>query len=63
MLIEQKTIALGDEPASGEPDTCVIVFRKPTGSGRIQRLFYKTDLVQKLYDFIDTLPVDDVGFE
>ena len=42
---------------------CTIVFRKPTGNGRIQRLFYKTDLISKLYDYIDTLPLDEVGFE
>lgn len=42
-----------------------MVFRKPTGKDRLQRRFLKTDLIGKLYDFIDVTNAEDnnVGFE
>lgn len=41
----------------------MIVFRKPVGNERIQRRFLKDDKIERLYDFIDTLPQEDIGFE
>ncbi|TNV81073.1 hypothetical protein FGO68_gene13535 [Halteria grandinella] len=64
--LEEKKLRLGDEPESGAEGVVQIVFRKPSGNERIQRRFLKTDLIQKLYDFIDLKThedVDKLGFE
>jgi hypothetical protein len=53
---------LGEEPSEGEEGTVMIIFRKPVGNERLQRRFRKTDLIERLYDFID-LEGNNVGFE
>lgn len=53
-----KLSRLAQEPESSDPEAILIAFRKPVGNERIQRRFLKDDLVERLYDFIDTLPVD-----
>lgn len=53
---------LGEEPPADNPNCALIVFRKPT-NGRLQRRFLKTDKIQQLFDYLDTLPVAEVGFE
>eukprot|EP00347_Sterkiella_histriomuscorum_P003699 403363283 len=62
-LLNLKIQRLGEEPASDNPDIVQIAFRKPNGNERIQRRFLKDDLIEKLYDFIDTLDQQIVGFE
>ena len=39
------------------------MFRKPTGNQRITRYFNKNQTVGALYDFIETLPFEELGFE
>ncbi len=63
LLKKWKIEQLGEEPSAENKDCALIVFRKPTGNGRIQRRFLKSDKVEMLYYFIDTLPVEEVGFE
>ncbi|CDW76903.1 ubx domain containing protein [Stylonychia lemnae] len=69
-LIEQKEsefkdklIRLGQEPEQTNPESVQIAFRKPNGNERIQRRFLVSDLIEKLYDFIDTLEQGSVGFD
>jgi len=61
-LREEKLKRLGEEPKEEEEGTIMIVFRKPVGNERFQRRFRKTDLIERLYDFID-LEGNKVGFE
>ena len=38
-----------------DPEACHIVFRLPGNGERVNRRFLKTDKVQILYDYIDSL--------
>ena len=42
------------EPEDG-PEVTTIVLRMPTGTGRVQRRFKKSDPVQILYDYVESL--------
>lgn len=59
---EQKKLQLPAEPDAKDPNTCHIVFRLPVSGERTERRFLKTEQVQTLYDFIDSLG-EKVQFE
>jgi hypothetical protein len=63
LLKQWKLEQLGEEPPEENKECALVVFRKPTGNGRITRRFLKTDKVEMLYYFIDTLTAEEVGFE
>ena len=50
----EKRKKLGMEPATTEPDICMLVFRLPNGS-RIERRFRNHDTLQVLYEFVESL--------
>ena len=52
-----------EEPAQDNKEAVQIVFRKPVGNERINRRFLKSDPIQRLYDYIDMLSKEQVGFE
>lgn len=43
------------EPEDKDPDACHIGFRMPGTGDRVNRRFLKTDKVQLMYDFIDSM--------
>ena len=58
-LLEEKSIMLKNslpkEPEDSNPDKCVIIFRYPDGCKNIERKFLKTNKIQILYNFIESL--------
>ena len=58
-LLEEKSIILKNslpkEPEDSNPDKCVIIFRYPDGCKNIERKFLKTNKIQILYNFIESL--------
>ena len=49
---------LPPEPDDSNPDKCTILFRYPNGSTNVERKFLKTDKIQLLYDYVNTLGRD-----
>lgn len=58
-----KLSLLPDEPNATSPEVCTISFRLPTTGERLTRRFLKTDKVQLLYDYLDSLDDDKLQFE
>ena len=56
-------LSFAEEPAADHKEVVQIVFRKPLGNERLTRKFLKSDSVQRLYDYIDMLSPEEVGFE
>jgi hypothetical protein len=56
--IVKKKKALKAEPEEGNPEAAEIALRLPSGK-RVQRRFMKHDVIQRIYDFIETLEIDD----
>jgi hypothetical protein len=54
----EKEKQLPEEPVQGDPNSTHIIFRYPDGARRKERRFLKTDKVQILYDFVDSLGPD-----
>ena len=54
---------LAEEPAPGTPDVAQVAFRSSASGKRITRRFLKTDSIQTLYNFVRTLPEEDLGFD
>ncbi|KAL2649595.1 hypothetical protein R1flu_017723 [Riccia fluitans] len=50
---QEKAISLGAEPAKA-PDVTQVLVRLPNGE-RKERRFYSTDVVRKVYDYVDSL--------
>jgi len=46
---------LPEEPEDSNPNKSIIVFRYPDGEKNAERKFLKTDKIQILYDFVETL--------
>jgi FAS-associated factor 2 len=59
---QRKKQSLPSEPAQGDPNACDIVIRLPVTGNRISRRFLKSDKIQTLYHYIDSLG-DEVQFE
>ena len=50
------------EPGADDKDACNIVFRLPGSGERVNRRFLKTDTVEVMYQFIDSIQ-DQIQFE
>ena len=59
---ERKKQQLPNEPDEKDPLACHIVFRLPVSGERVNRRFLKTDKIQLIYDFLDSLG-DKIQFE
>jgi hypothetical protein len=55
---KQKMRTLPEEPEKDNPNSCYIIFRYPDGSRRAERRFLKTEKLEVLYDFVDSLGAD-----
>lgn len=53
--LRKKRDALPKEPDDSNPDKTKILFRFPDGLQNIERKFLKSDKIQLLYDFVDSL--------
>lgn len=51
-----------EEPNDKDPNACHLVLRMPGSGERVSRRFLKTDKIQMLYDFVDSLG-EKVQFE
>lgn len=60
---KQKRHRLPEEPAEKDPLACHIVLRLPGSGERVNRRFLKNETVQVLYDFVDSLGPERLGFE
>ena len=52
-----------EEPAAGAPDVAEVCFRAQGTGKRFNRRFLKTDKVGLLYNYVRTLPDEDLGFD
>lgn len=59
----EKREKLPEEPAEKDPLACHIVLRLPGSGERVNRRFLKTDTVQVIYDFVDSLGPQRLSFE
>jgi hypothetical protein len=59
----EKRERLPEEPAEKDPLACHIVLRLPGSGERVNRRFLKTDTVQIIYDFVDSLGPQRLSFE
>ncbi len=59
---KRKKEQLPAEPNDKDPLACHIVFRLPGSGERVNRRFLKSDQVQLIYDFLDSLG-DKIQFE
>ena len=59
----EKRERLPEEPAEKDPLACHIVLRLPGSGERVNRRFLKTDTVQVIYDFVDSLGPQRLSFE
>ena len=53
--IEEIKKKIKPEPNKDDPNSTLIVLRYPNGEQRVERRFLKTDVVQDLYDFVNSL--------
>ena len=60
---KDKREKLPEEPAEKDPLACHIVLRLPGSGERVNRRFLKTDTVQVIYDFVDSLGPQRLSFE
>lgn len=51
----KKSMTLPNEPEEKDADACHIVFRMPLNGERISRRFLKSEKIQVLYDFLESL--------
>ncbi len=58
-LLKEKLIMLKNslppEPNDSNPNKCIIVFRYPDGSKNVERKFLKSEKIQILYNFIESI--------
>ena len=60
---KRKADALPEEPDEKDPNACHIVLRLPGTGERVNRRFLKTENVQRMYDFVDSLGPEKLNFE
>lgn len=51
------------EPEAGNPDVAEVSLRAQGSGKRFTRRFLKTDSIKKVYDYVRTLPDEDLGFD
>lgn len=52
-----------EEPNDKDPNACHIVLRLPGSGERVNRRFLKTQTIQAMYDFVDSLGPKKLGLE
>ena len=53
--IERKKVEVPDEPSADDQDSLELIFRMPLSGERIRRRFLKSDKIEILYGYIDSL--------